>query len=106
MQLRDHPLLHYLGMRNWPPRWHSRQDGGETFSGELGVLTNVVACRRVPGLMQLPQLHLYMTEDGTPYIATVLFSDATFCAGLGDLLKSHYGRTLEGIGALDVSRLS
>ena len=106
MRLRDHPLMSYRGMSNWPPHWLPRKDsGGEQFSGELGVLVEVVlSCSGIYS-RQLSQLFLFMEHHDKGYVAAVLFSDATFCRQVGELMKKHYGRTLEEIGALDVSAL-
>jgi hypothetical protein len=42
MQLRNHPLMRYGSIRNWPPVWISLHEAGEGLPlGEVGVLTEV-----------------------------------------------------------------
>jgi hypothetical protein len=103
MQLRDHPLMHYRGIPNWPPRWHGRGDGTSPHvHGEIGILTEVTVYAPPGGP---PQLFLFMENHGSRYIAAVLFSDRAFCRQIGGLLKNYYGQMLEEIGGLDVSGL-
>ena len=106
MVLRDHPLMNYRGIPNWPPRWLPRKDaGGEKVSGEVGVLVEaVVSCSSVHN-GNVSQLFLFMEHHRKQYVAAVLFSDATFCRQVGELMKKHYGRPLEEIGGLDLSEL-
>ncbi len=104
MLLRDHPLMNYRGISNWPPRWHALDDGvAPPAAGETGVLTEVVAYHS--SSHQSAQLFLFMEHHGHHYVAAILFSDDTFCRQVGMLLKNHYGRTLADIGGLDVSGL-
>ncbi|HEY1270247.1 MAG TPA: hypothetical protein VGH16_23520 [Candidatus Binatia bacterium] len=106
MRLRDHPLMNYRGIGNWPPRWHARGDGvAPSVAGEAGVLTEVTMSYRSAQNVSPPQLFLFMEHHGHRYIAAVLFSDETFCRQVGMLLQNHCGRALEEIGGLDVSDL-
>ncbi|HEY1374342.1 MAG TPA: hypothetical protein VGH50_17855 [Candidatus Binatia bacterium] len=106
MVLRDHPLMNYKGIPNWPPRWMPRKDaGGAKIAGEFGVLVEVVVSCNSPHSGNLSQLFLFMEHRGKGYVAAVLFSDPMFCRHVGELMKKHYGRTLEEIGGVDVSRL-
>jgi hypothetical protein len=42
--LRDHPIMSYRGVPNWPPVWtQTRSDGVKKLRGELGVLIYVHA---------------------------------------------------------------
>ena len=42
MQFRNHPLMRYGSIRNWPPVWISLHEAGEGLPlGEVGVLTEV-----------------------------------------------------------------
>jgi len=104
MRLRDHPLMHYRGIPNWPPQWHARGDGNAPHvDGETGVLTEVTVFNPPPGSNQSPQLFLFMEEHGARYIAAVLFTDGSFCRHVGGVLKGYYGHRIEEIGSLDVS---
>jgi len=106
MQLRDHPLMHYRDIHNWPPHWCPRKiTGGEKISGEIGVLKDVVvSCGNLHN-RHLSQVYLFIEHEDKAYIAAVLFNDATFCRQVGELMKQYYGRTLEGIGDIDVRGL-
>ncbi|HKA34006.1 MAG TPA: hypothetical protein VKH64_12375 [Candidatus Binatia bacterium] len=106
MQLRDHPLMNYRGIPNWPPHWHRRKDaGGEQACGEIGVLKDsVLSCGNLHN-RYLSQIYLFMEHDRKAYIASVLFGDPTFCRQVGELMEQCYGRTLEEIGGLDVKGL-
>jgi hypothetical protein len=47
MKLRDHPLMNYRGLSNWPPCWLPRGDGiGPRVHGEVGVLTELTVYHR------------------------------------------------------------
>ena len=106
MLLRDHPLMNYRGLPNWPPHWLPRKDfGGQQLWGEVGVLREVVVSSGSPYNRQLSQVFLFMEHNGKSYVAAVLFNDAMFCRDVGELMKRHYGRTLEEIGGLDITGL-
>lgn len=106
MVLRDHPLMNYRGVPNWPPHWLPRQHaGGVQPRGEIGRLTEVVIAPATRYNGELSRLFLFMEDRGKSYLTTVLFSDATFCRQIGKLMEKCYGRTLEEIGSLDVSGL-
>src|SRR5262249_30703116 len=49
MLLRDHPLMSYRGIRNWPPAW-TWIDGREDKhpKGEIGILRTVLFSKRQP----------------------------------------------------------
>jgi hypothetical protein len=106
MKLRDHPLMNYRGLSNWPPRWLPRGEGiGPRVYGEVGVLTEVTVYHLQPNSHESPQLFLLMEHHSHRYIAAVLFSDRAFCAQIGELLKKYHGHSLEEIGGIDVSHL-
>ena len=96
--------MRYRGIANWPPHWLPRKDaGGEHPRGEVGRLTEVVVSCNILQSGAVSQLFLFIEHHGKAYVSAVLFSDATFCRQVGDLMKKHYGRTLEEIAGLDVS---
>ncbi len=104
MFLRDHPLMNYRGVPNWPPQWLPRKDaGGEKISGEVGVLMEAVVSCSSPFNGGISQIFLFMEHRGKEYVGAVLFNDATFCRHVGELMKKYYGRALKEIGGLDVS---
>ncbi|HEX9443597.1 MAG TPA: hypothetical protein VGA73_05730 [Candidatus Binatia bacterium] len=102
MKLRDHPLMSYHGVRNWPPSW-VRADG-ETLAfaeGEIGVLREVLRSQVSPG----DRVFLFIEHDGCEFLGCVLFSDRDFCEQVIRLLQSHCGFTVGDIGSLDLTGL-
>ena len=102
MQLRDHPLMTYHGIRNWPPAWTWR--GGEDNKrprGEIGTLRDVFISQIEPRT----RLFLIMEHEGNEYIGCVMFNDGTFCGQIYELLKNYHGRRIADLGSLDVSQL-
>ena len=102
MQLRCHPLMNYRGVRNWPPVW-TRLRGAEHRhpKGEVGTLREV----RWPPIEVQPfdRIFLVIDFEGSFYMGCLLFEDPAFCIQVERLLRAHCGRSLEYIGALDVS---
>ena len=95
MTLRDHPLMSYRGLTNWPPMWC--RTGFDTLSGEIGVLVSVDVDRTGN------KCYLGMDIDGLRYIGTLLFTDTRFCWLITKLLKNRVGIPIENIGDLDLS---
>jgi hypothetical protein len=102
MQLRSHPLMHYRGVRNWPPAW-TRIRGSEDrhLKGEVGTLREV----RWPPVDPEPfdRFFLIVEFEGAFYMGCLLFEDRTFCRQVESLLRANYGRSIESIGSLNVS---
>lgn len=102
MRLRDHPLMTYHGVRNWPPSWTWR--GGENntkLRGEVGVLRDVFISQIEPRT----RLFLIIEYAGNEFIGCLMFTDGTFCCQMYDLLKQQCGKRIEDLGSLEVSRL-
>ena len=98
MKLRDHPLMVYRTMRNWPPVWIEKYSNNKTLAGEIGVLTHVgVRSDRTR------RCFLHITYNDKPYVGSLLFEDSAFCSFVGLLLKRYIGETIQEIGDLDVS---
>lgn len=95
MQLRDHPLMSYRGIRNWPPKWGITQGDNKPLAGEVGVLEYL---QKAHG-----KLTIVIKLDGHKYTATLMFDDATFCEQIYKLLQQNIGRRIEEIGDLDLS---
>jgi hypothetical protein len=83
MLLRDHPLMQYHGLRNWPPGW-TWTDGPENNHprGEIGILRQVVPSQILPAERCL----LYIEYEGSEYIGCLLFDDSRFCNQIIKLL--------------------
>jgi hypothetical protein len=102
MELRNHPLMSYHGVSNWPPVWTWRC--GPTIRrlrGEVGVLKEVV--RSMTGPME--HFFLVMQLNDNEYLGALLFEDPTFCSQIYNLLLTYCGHTIKDTGDLDVSHL-
>ena len=103
MQLRDHPLMQYRGVPNWPPVWTLRRgDRNGNIRGEVGVVRDVFLPKTEP----LNRLFLIMDHQGNEYIGCVLFSDVTFCGQIFQLLRNSQGKTVVQLGDLEVGHLA
>ena len=100
MLLRDHPLMRYKGVPNWPPAW-TWTDGLENKrpQGEIGVLKAVALSNVQPA----DRCFLYIEHEGSAYIGCLLFNDSTFCDQVANLLQSQCNRPISEIGSLDLS---
>jgi len=100
--LRDHPRMSFNGAPNWPPEW-MWADGPRNFylhpTGEVGVLEDV---RRS---MMNPDRCLFVTMRRQE----VSISDVSisirkeFCKRVFELLRANHSRTIQEIGAIDIS---
>ena len=97
LKLRDHPLMRFRGISNWPPLW-VQENGARKFSGEIGVLKYVFS-RHGPS----SKCYLIIEYEHENLVGTLLFDNETFCERICSLLRSHVGHTLTKIGDLDVS---
>ena|SRR5215510_3817839 len=103
MQLRNHPLMSYRGIRNWPPAWI--QTGGlqdiatPTLQGEIGTLTQVLLSRIGP----YKTCYLLIDFKDQSYMGTLLFDDVAFCRQVSNLLENHIGKLIKEIGDLDLA---
>jgi hypothetical protein len=98
MQLRDHPLMSYRGIPNWPPVWTQMRIGGvKIVKGEVGVLIYVHA----GGASNT--CYLVIEHENENYTGSLIFDDGPFCRQLVDLLQQYRGRSVKEIGDLQVS---
>jgi len=98
MKLRDHPLMNYQGVKNWPPIWTCARNGGiATVKGEVGVLTYVHANARLSS-----RLSLVMDYEAETYVGTLIFASQAFCKQVSDVLRLHLNRPIKDIGDLDL----
>jgi hypothetical protein len=99
MTLRDHPLMSYRGIRNWPPVWTCVRNGSyKTATGEIGVLKYVHS-----NALLSSRLYLVIEHEKDKYVGTLLFDKPPFCQQLSALLRFHLGRTIKEVGDLDLS---
>lgn len=95
MKLRDHPLMSYRGISNWPPIWC--RTGKETLTGEIGVLVNADTDRSGS------RCYLSIDFENERYCGTLLFTDITFCWFITKILRNRIGMPIKDVGDLDLS---
>jgi hypothetical protein len=97
VKLRDHPMMCYRGVRNWPPVWtRVAQETVIKHSGEIGILKQVDCRVRFSN-----RAFLTVEYEGESYIGTLLFDDPVFCRAVGRLLQKNIDRSIKSIGDLD-----
>lgn len=100
MKLREHPLMRYRGVSNWPPVWTPSSGGAvlsSSLKGEIGTLKEL-DCESITS----KSCNLMIEYDNQDYIATLLFDDGMFCWLTCVELKKHIGKSLKEIGNLDL----
>jgi hypothetical protein len=101
MMLRDHPLMSYRGVKNWPPIWtRTRDENLKTVRGEVGVLTYVYSNPRMSS-----KCFLVIDHEGETYVGALIFDTHALCKQVTDLLWAHMNRPIKEIGDLDLSYL-
>ena len=99
MELRNHPLMCYRGIPNWPPVWtHVAKENVKTMRGEVGVLTYVLSHER-----RSNKCYMVIDEDGERFVGCLIFDDITFCGQIATLLKRHLGHVVKKIGDIEVA---
>ena len=99
MLLRDHPLMRYRGLPNWPPVWSCTDGRNHYPKGEVGTLKAVLRSDTQPP----NRCFLLISHDGSEYLGCLLFDDEAFCRQVMELLKGHCNRSIAEIGSLDFS---
>ena len=101
MQLREHPLMRYHGVPNWPPVWTWRGgDARRNIRGEVGVVRDVFLSNIEPRT----RLYLIMEHQENEYIGCLLFNDSVFCAQIYTFMNTCRGKTLEQLGNLEIDQ--
>jgi hypothetical protein len=100
MLLRDHPLMRYHGLSNWPPAWNwiGGLENGRP-KGEIGILKSVELSHVLPA----NRCFLSIDHEGSLYMGCLLFDDVAFCRQITEILQSYCNRSISDIGSLDVS---
>ena len=97
--LRDHPLMSYGTMRNWPPVWIEKfADTPVALVGEIGILKHV-------GIhsARSKRCYLHIAYNDKAYVGSLLFDDPAFCTLVGELLKTQIHKSIRSIGDLDLA---
>ena len=104
MELRNHPLMSYLGLPNWPPvwTWRGEEKKNKRVYGEIGVLKDVFPSRIEPK----SRIFLVIEYENERYISCLLFSNGTFCEQICAVLKDCIGDSIAAIGGLEIGYLS
>ena len=101
MKLRNHPLMSYRGLKNWPPVWtRAKNNVVKTVNGEVGILTYVHS-----NAQSSSRCYLIMDYEGETYVGTLIFGNQAFCKQFSDLLRLHLKSPIKDIGDLDVSHM-
>jgi hypothetical protein len=95
VKLRDHPLMSYRGMANWPPVWC--RTGEQHLTGEIGTLVNADSDRTGK------KCYLTIAFENQRYLGTLLFSDDRMCWFVTRTLKNRIGLSIKEIGDLDLT---
>src|SRR5262245_50319783 len=101
MLLRDHPLMAYRGVRNWPPFW-KWLDGVEDKNprGEIGTLKSVLLSK----LQRANRCFLLIQHEGSSYLGCLLFDDPAFCKSITSItrvLQLCCNRSIAEIGGIE-----
>jgi hypothetical protein len=68
MKLRDHPLMSYRGVSNWPPAWVGKDTKElQQPSGEIGILKNAILSKLKPH----SRFYLLIEYEGEEYLGTL-----------------------------------
>ena len=101
MQLPNHPLMSYRGLRSWPPTWSlaNPQNDLKPLRGEIGRLKYIL-----PDQLS-KKCFLIIEHDDHPYVGCLFFDDSIFCAQMiiNKIIESQAGFTIKEIGDLDLS---
>jgi hypothetical protein len=101
MMLRDHPLMSYHGVTNWPPMWtQGIEKNKKIVRDEVGILRYVhdVSPRS-------KKIYLVIEYEREHYVGTLIFDDIPFRHQITNLLQQNIGRPIEEIGDLDLSHM-
>jgi hypothetical protein len=101
MVLRDHPLMSFHGIPNWPPTW-IWIDGPEEKhpKGELGILRSVLLSK----LDRANRCFLLIFYEQSSYLGCLIFDDEIFCGQITKLLQDNCNRAIAEIGSLELSQ--
>jgi hypothetical protein len=100
MLLRDHPLMTYRGIRNWPPTWTwIRGKITKCPKGEVGILKAVLTSKITPA----DRCFLLISYQGSEYLGCLLFDDRPFFKHITGVLRFCCNRSVAEIGSLDLT---
>ena len=99
MLLRDHPLMRYRGVPNWPPAWTWIRGGRDRQPrAEVGILKRVLPSK----IRSEDRCFLLNSYQGSEYLRCLLFDNRSFCKHIAGLLQFCCNRRIADIGSLDL----
>ena len=99
VKLRDHPLMSYRGVPNWPPLWTlAKEISVGNLRGALGVLRYVHSSGEVS-----KKCYLVIEHERDIYVGYLLCQDHASSTKIAHILRDHIGRSIQEIGDLDLS---
>ena len=97
MRLRDHPLMTYHGVSNWPPVWIQTSEQRRVIP-EMGILKHVHCFENEPC-----KTYLIIDHKNQVFVGRLLFSDPSFWDRVTRLLKQKIGWPIKELGELNIS---
>jgi hypothetical protein len=98
LKLRDHPLLKYQSVQNWPPVWtRGTEPIVKPVKGEVGVLKEVHYDSGTSN-----KCFLVIDYQFQSYIGCITWPTRSFGTQLTHFLRGHIGRSIKDIGDLRV----
>jgi hypothetical protein len=102
LKLRDYLLMSSNGVPSWPPEWIWADGLRNAFrhpTGEIGILEDVAQSMINPDRC----FFIRMRYNGSLYLGRVKIDDKELCKRIFELLKTKYARSIEEIGAMEIS---
>ena len=97
MDLRDHPLMSYRGIPNWPPVWICGTTN-KRLTGEVGILARVINNEKLRA-----KCFLVIEYETHVYTGCLLFDDESFSRQISELLEFYIGSSIRDIGSIDLA---
>jgi hypothetical protein len=97
MKLKDHPLMKYHNVPNWPPSYLTR-DYRQELLKEFGILRSVTLDAR-----ESNRCFLMVEMDGLGYVSWLKFDNLGFRARFLDTVNVHLNKPMKEIGELEIS---
>ena len=89
-------MFSYQGHRCWPPLWTN--NSGKRLTGEIGILDSIFG-----GHAGTHLFHIVIEHDQESYAGTLVFDSSEFCTAIAQLLRSNLRRSIQEIGAIEIS---
>ena len=97
MKIKDHPLMKYHNVPNWPPSYLT-PDHRQELIKEFGILRAVTLDARVSN-----RCFLMVEMDGLACVSWLKFDNSTFRSRFVNTVNVHLNKPMKEIGELEVS---